>query len=151
MSSHHWAVVSESSRMWPTTVFSLCLLAVSALLVWTHIRVWRAIKAVETDRRERQFGLGQFRRRITASSMIGLIGIALMSSPQMVDPTRSAFWLYWGGVLLAVMAIGWLAIIDAMSTRLHFRRQHEFGLVEQAVLKAKLDRLQADRRNEDDR
>lgn len=151
MANLHWAVVTESNRMWPTTVFSLCLLAISALLVWTHVRVWRAIEAAETDQRERQFGLGQFRRRITASSMIGLIGIALMSSPQMVDPTRSVFWLYWGGMLLAVMAIGGLAIIDVVSTRLYFRRLHEFGLVEQADLKAQLDRFQAQRRNRDDR
>lgn len=141
----------ESNRMWPTTVFSLCLLAVSTLLVWTHIREWKAIGASEPDERERRFGLDQFRRRVAASSMIGLIGVALLASPRMADPTRASFWFYWIGVLLAVMAIGLLALVDLIATRIYYRRLHESGIVEQAVLKAKLNRLRAHRRNGDHR
>jgi hypothetical protein len=141
----------EGNRMGPTTTFSLCLLAVSTVLIWTHLRAWKSIQAAEPDESERQFGRGQFRRRATASSVIGMIGIALLASPRIMDPTRFSFWLYWVGLLLAVMAIAILAIIDLISTRLYYRRLHHSGLVEQAVLKAKLKRLQAHRRNGDHR
>ena len=137
--------------MWPTTIFSLCLLAVSALLIWTHIRAWKTIGAAEPSSRERQFGFDQFRRRVAASSMIGLMGIALLASPRMVDPAHASFWLYWTGILLGVIVIGLLAMLDLILTRLYYRRLHDSGVVEQAVLKAKLKRLQAHRGNGDHR
>jgi hypothetical protein len=134
-----------------TTVFSLCLVAVSALLIWTHVRAWKGLQAEGVGNKELQFGLDQFRRRITASSIIGLVGIALLASPRMVDPTRLAFWLYWTGLLLAVMAIGLLEMFDLVSSRVYYRRIHDSRLVEQAVLKARLNRLRAHRRNGDHR
>ena len=67
----------DGKDMWTTVIFSLCLLTVSVILIRMHIRAWRATASSETTEQERQFGRDQFRRRITASSMIGLIGCSL--------------------------------------------------------------------------
>jgi hypothetical protein len=141
----------EGNRMGPTTVFSLCLLVISALLIWTHVRTWTAIRVSDADESERRFGLGQLRRRVTASSLIGLIGVALLVNARMMDPTRVSFWLYWVGILLGLMTIGLLAMLDLVSTRIHYRQLRDSSLIEQAILKAQLHRLQAHRRNGDHR
>ena len=137
--------------MWPTVVFSLCLLAVSACLISSHLRALRSMSAASCDERARRFGRDQFRRRTTASDMIGLIGLALMASPRMVDPVRTSFWLYWSGILLAVVAIALLAVFDLVSTRVYFSQIQRAGLAEQAALKAELARLMGHRGNGDHR
>lgn len=137
--------------MWPTITFSLCLLALSAALIAAHVRTWRTSAGLELDSHDRQFRLDQYRRRIVSSGMIGLVGIALMASPQMDDPIRTSFWVYWTGLLLAVLVIGLLAMFDLISTRTYFRRLQQAGLAEQAILTAQLKRLHSRRANGDHR
>jgi hypothetical protein len=69
----------------------------------------------------------------------------------MVDPSKTSYWLYWSGALLAVVAIGMLALLDLICSRWYFRRLQQMGLAEQAALKAQLTRLQAHRGNGDHR
>jgi hypothetical protein len=119
--------------MYSTVIFSLGLLVLSAFLVAGHVRRWRLIVARQSDAREIGFALAQLLRRAMASATLGLIGIALLASPRMVDPTRVSFWIYWGGVFLAIVVMGLLALVDMMRSRVYFR-QVQAGLVEQLAL-----------------
>ncbi len=119
--------------MYSTVIFSLGLLAFSAFLVGAHVRRWRLAVARQSDAREIGFALAQLLRRAMASATLGLTGIALLASPRMVDPARVSFWLYWGGVLLAIVVMGLLAMVDMIRSRVYFR-QLQAGLVEQLAL-----------------
>jgi hypothetical protein len=128
--------------------FCLSLIAISVLLLWSHFRDWhRTRRDPDQDEVDLDFGLKQFRRRVAASGMIGIIGLALLNYPRMQDPTRLSFWLYWGGLMFALLAIGLLVAIDVVMTKSQLRRLHRDGLVKKAALEAELQRLQRHRGN----
>ena len=129
-------------------LFCLSLIATSLLLICSHIREWNRTRLTpDQDAMDLDFGLKQFRRRIAASGMIGIIGLALLNSARMQDPTRLSFWMYWGGLIFALLAIGLLVTIDVVMTRAQFRRLHREGLIQKATLEAELQRLQSHRGN----
>ena len=68
----------------------------------------------------------------------------------MVDPARLSFWFYWSGILFAVISIGLLALLDMISTRVNFGKQHA-GLADQIALQAQLARQHSRQGNEDQR
>lgn len=136
--------------MWMTVLFSFCLISISAVLIWSHWQTWRSVQAEASAEPSGGFRRRQFRRRTMSSTAIGLIGIALLASPRMVDPVRLSFWFYWSGVLFAVISIGLLALLDMISTRVHFSKQHA-GLADQIALQAQLARRHSRQGNEDQR
>ena len=104
-----------------SAVFCYSLIGISVLLVWSHIREWQRIRSLPDQKAiDLNFGLKQFRRRMAASGMIGIIGLTLLYGGRMQDPNRLSFWLYWGGLLLALAAIGFTC---------GNRRDHDKGAV----------------------
>jgi hypothetical protein len=108
--------------MLPAFLVSLALLGLSGLLIDSHRRSWRlADAASDFSAQARRFGLSQYRRRMQASSMIGLIGLAIGIGP--LVPKRPGPMAFYLATLLAACAwIMLLALLDVLATRQHYRR-----------------------------
>ena len=108
--------------MWGVFVLSLTLLGLSGALIDSHRRSWRdALARVDLPERTRRFASSQYRRRLQASGMIGVIGVLVAIWP--VVPRFPGPMMFYVSALLA--GSGWimlLAVLDFFSTRHHFRR-----------------------------
>jgi hypothetical protein len=117
-----------------TFIFSLALLGLSGLLLDQHRRSWRN---VENDPKlpaiERRYALSQYRRRMQASGIIGLVGVAVGVGPMVPHrPWPMAFYLaFVAGSCLAIVV---LAALDAWATRQHFARLRTQTMAEQLKL-----------------
>ena len=125
--------------MWSNLVFAAFLLATSAGLLGWHVLSWRGVLRLERDEREIAFLRRQYRRRVQASALIGLIGMAVAGGTWVPGPLPAA--LYWTGVFLAVLWLTLLALADMASSRAHYSKLHSQQLADNAVLKAQLDQL----------
>jgi hypothetical protein len=103
-------------------VLSLTLLGLSGALIDSHRRSWRdALEKADLPERVRRFVLAQYRRRLQASGMIGVIGALVAVWP--LVPRLPGPMMFYVAVLLA--GCGWimlLAVLDLFATRHHFRR-----------------------------
>lgn len=127
---------------------AVIVLAAVALLVW-HVRAWRAVRGRHADPAEFDFRRRQFRRRVQASAMLGLLGLAVfLGGLMMVYRLRPlAITLYW---LAVIVVLGWLALLalaDVLATKHYFGRIQDHYTVEQAKLRAELRRIQSVRGN----
>jgi hypothetical protein len=130
-------------------VFSaLIVLAAAGLLVW-HVRAWHAVRRRRADPAEFDFRRRQFRRRIQASAMLGLLGFAVFfGGLMMVYRLRPlAITLYWLAVIVVLAWLALLALADVLATKHYFGRIQDHYAVEQAKLRAELRRLQSVRGN----
>ena len=135
--------------MLSNTLLSLFLLGVSAALILQHIRARKADSLQKTDKSARQFARSQYRRRMQASTLVGIVGIAVFVGHWVSEPVLAL--MYWGIILLVVMWILLLAAIDLLSSRAYFGRLQREQLVEEACLRADLRRAKAVRDNGDPR
>ncbi|MDH3717327.1 MAG: hypothetical protein OES79_04330 [Planctomycetota bacterium] len=126
-----------------TLTFALLLIAISAGLVIAHVYAWRG----ERSRQEAEsgqdcdFAWRKFRRRMQASLMIGVTGLAIMAGNWLpADPLVHL--VYWAGVILWVVWIALLALADGLATQHHFRRLRNEQLVEEAQLRRQLQQHQ---------
>jgi hypothetical protein len=131
--------------LWAYGLFSLVVVtAAVGMCVW-HVRVWRACEAGEGDGAERDFRRRQFRRRIQASVMLGLLGLSVSAGGLMMfwrlNPT--AITLYWYAVIVMLAWLALLALADLVATRYYYRRVQDRYTVEHARLKMELRRLRA--------
>lgn len=106
------------------TVFaaSLILIGLSGVLLDSHRRTWRAAREnPELSNHQRRFARAQYRRRMQASGIIGLIGLGIGVEPLVPrEPWPMAFYL--ASLIGACACIMLLALLDAWATRQHFRR-----------------------------
>ncbi len=141
-------------------LFPLALLGLSATLLALHIRKWHALGTDLANKDQQSFHRLQLRRRIQASAMIGLLGVAIavgMAIPWQRWPLMTsrgsqlplAFAGYWLLVILVTFWIVALALADLTHSRSHIRqltRQHQ---IKRAELEAQLQRHRAkDKRGE---
>jgi hypothetical protein len=114
-----------------TYAISLVLIGLSGVLLDMHRRSWRN---AERDPRlapnERRFELSQYRRRMQASGMIGVLGVAVGCEP-LIPHEPLSITLYGVSLAGASLAILVLAMIDAWATRRHFARLHDDQLLAQ--------------------
>ena len=80
-------------RMWPSIVFSIFLIVVSAVLSSVQLRSWRAACRRELNDRDRRFYSRQFRRRIQIDVMIGVVGVAVLGGLWINDAKAKFFYL----------------------------------------------------------
>jgi len=124
------------------TIVSLILIALSAVLIAMHRHVWhRSQNDASADDVEREFIRNQCRRRVQASGMIGVVGVAIFIG-QFTGKYPLLWVFYWGGVILVLFWIILLALGDAIATRAYYQRVRRKDLNEQAQLHAELRRLQ---------
>lgn len=112
------------------------MLILSVGLVWRHIFFW---KSLDPEQRELVFFRRQTRRRITTSTCIGIVGLAIVcerwinSAPMML--------LYLAGLLLLVCWILVTAALDFWSTRAFLHEMRQRHRQERAELEAEVERL----------
>lgn len=125
--------------MWSYFVFAALLLAASGLLLWTHARAWRACRDEELDESELDFRRRQFRRRMQASAMIGIVGIAVAVSPAITNSMGTA--ILWLVVFSLVVWMLLLALADMVSSYYYYYQLRARHTAEHASLQAQLERL----------
>jgi len=111
------------------------LVLLSLFLIYSDFKKWRALCRADVDPTRISFGRRQMRRRIFSSSLIGIVGIALLGSPWMLEPRQNQFWWYWAGMLMMVMLLGVMACLDVLDSVRYFRNvQHQLLLKRQESL-----------------
>ena len=110
--------------MFGTYVVSLLLIGLSGVMLDMHRRSWRgAEQDPKLAPNERRFAWSQYRRRMQASGIIGVLGAAIGCRP-LVPREPLSITLYLASIAGACLAITVLAALDAWATRQHFARVH---------------------------
>jgi len=96
------------------------LLTGAILLVW-HVAEWRSAQRRTLDPGDLAFGRRRFRRRVETSSLILLLGVAVLFGSAF--DVLNVF--YWAAVLLVLLGIVLLAGADVLALHCHYgRKQH---------------------------
>ena len=127
--------------MFFAVLLSLGLLLTATIMMRAHRRTWSALQQEEVGPERRQFGQRQFRRRMTASALMGFIGLLVLVSPAVTDPHLTWYWLYWGGMLVLVFGLCSLAFLDALDTLRYFRAVRSSLLAKHAADAGRSDDL----------
>jgi hypothetical protein len=131
----------------PSALFSLSLLLVSGVLMFMHWRSWKTLQREERSPVELDYRRRQFRRRMMASGMIGVVGIvlfigmALFMGPESLIPWINDLMviiIYWFAVVLITLWMILLAFVDVWATRQYLTRICEDDLLQQTQLHANL-------------
>ena len=98
--------------MEPTNIiFGLVLIAIAAVLTSGHWRARRLPPDPVADEREADYKRRRLRRRMQASAMIGIAGVAIIIG-QWIPEGSLTYVIYWGVVVLLVVWITLLALAD---------------------------------------
>lgn len=124
--------------MWPTLIFAATLVLVAiALLLW-HVYDWGHALKFSLAETELEYQRQRFRRRMLASSLVGLAGLLIGVAEWIVDPLfLICFWL----TLIALL--GWLVAVaaaDWSATRRYYAQMRSEHMVEHAALVAEIER-----------
>jgi|GEM_PF-6676251 len=98
-----------------TYALGLLLVGLSAVLLAAHWQSWRQPQPHRSQRWQK-YAAHQVRRRTVASSLIGLVGAALMAC-ETVPPTPLSITSYLLALVLATCWILWLACLDFWASR----------------------------------
>ncbi|MGE0607382.1 MAG: hypothetical protein AB7O62_09835 [Pirellulales bacterium] len=127
-----------SRLLLPLTVF-----LIAAGLLWWHQREWHQANARPLDDADRLFHARRYRRRMQASGMLALIGVALAGGQSMdIRQNPSLYVYFWFGVIGLVLWACALALADALSTHLHAARGLRQHQITRAQLAAEIARYQ---------
>jgi hypothetical protein len=132
----------------PSALFSLMLLFVSAVLMLAHWRGWNAVRQQALPQEEYDYRRRQCRRRMQASGMIGIVGIALFLGETFIrwfnDPVVTA--VFWAAVVLVTVWMALLALVDIWATKRYVNRAFQDDLLDQTKLQAELYRVSEEER-----
>lgn len=121
-----------------TSIISLILIGLSGVLLDSHRRAWRAAQQDATkSERERRFALAQYRRRMQASGIIGVLGAAIGIGP-LVPREPWPLVVYLASLSGACGCIMLLAALDAWATRQYYARLRNEQLTAQIKLAREL-------------
>lgn len=128
---------------------TVILLAVAAGMMVSHVRAWRAFQQQDLTEDEHDYRRRQYRRRMQTSAMLGVLGAAILIGYVLTMWLSSpAFTLIcWIAIILLLFWTCLLALVDIWATQHYFGRQRDHCLVEQAKMRAEINRLQAFRGN----
>ncbi len=127
--------------MYTSAIVAAILISFGAGQIVLHIRTWRGAQRADLDPKERDYRWRQFRRRIQSSTMLAILGAAILGGQWIAGPPW-AFLAYWGTVLLLVVWMVLLALADIIATKYYYGRVRQHYLLEEVKLKAELRRLQ---------
>ena len=132
-------------NIYAVVVISLLLLLAAVGLMISHVRAWWAFRRQELDAENFDYRRRQFRRRMQTSAMLGLLAVALLAGPVLIQWVHSIWFAigFWGLTMLLACWVVLLAVVDIWATKHHFGRLHHRCLVEQAKLQAEISRVQA--------
>lgn len=121
-----------------TSIISLILIGLSGVLLDSHRRAWRSAQQDPTkSERERRFALAQYRRRMQASGIIGVLGAAIGIGP-LVPREPWPLVVYLASLSGACGCIMLLAALDAWATRQYYARLRNEQLTAQIKLAREL-------------
>ncbi len=124
--------------MFSNYALSLLLLTLSMILLLKHRRNWLAVRdSSQGPGLEKRYALAQYRRRMQASGMIAVVGVAIGMGP-LVPQRPGPYTLYLGGLLVACLGLVLLAGLDMWATRQHYRRMRSEQVAAQIKLAMKL-------------
>jgi len=144
-----FAVSPPTMKILPSALFSLVLLAVSGVLMLAHWRRWNACRQQELPQAEYDYRRRQYRRRMQASGMIGIVGAALFVGVSFFLGGESlvpfiedevVIFVFWTAVVLITMWTGLLALVDVWASQRYVNRILEADLLEQTKLHAEMFR-----------
>jgi hypothetical protein len=124
--------------MWPAIIFGTVLIVLSVGLMISHAMARRSQTMSALDDEERTYLARRFRRRMQASALIGVVGVAVLGGLWVDRPPGEA--LYWCGVFLLVIWILILAGADAASTQSFFREMQSRRAAEHVALHKEIER-----------
>ena len=125
--------------MWFSILFGLFLIVVAAMMLIRNTMYWYAVRKDEMEEREQNFFHRQYRRRSQANSIIAIVGVAIILGVWVTDSVMVA--AYWLGVALLVGWMALLAVVDLVTTRMHYSRLHREQLERRALLEAEIKQL----------
>ena len=136
-----------------TIPLSLSLVAVSVILVISHLRAWRVVDHGGLAESEREFQARRFRRRLQTSAMLGVIGLLLLGELWLEKIFQSELprLLYWSGVGLLLLWLLLLAASDWLASRQHYRGQLDRLQIDRDALRGELERLRREHRERQDK
>ena len=105
-----------------SVVVAAALLIFAALLIRNHRRTWiRHEQDPELDETDRFHYRGQYRRRLQASGLLGVIGLLIVFGDLGIEWRAHPlfFSFYWMGVLGATFYLILLGLLDAFATAAH--------------------------------
>ena len=121
-----------------TSIISLILIGLSGVMLDSHRRAWRAAQQDATkSERERRFALAQYRRRMQASGIIGVLGAAIGIGP-LVPREPWPLLIYLASLSGACGCIMVLASLDAWATRQYYAHLRNEQLTAQIKLAREL-------------
>jgi hypothetical protein len=128
--------------MFLTTILSLALLGISGLLIDAHRRRWRRIVAdVSISDSNRRYARSEYRRRMQASSAIGVVG-AMIGIWPIVPRNPGGITVYVALLLLTTLAILLLAVLDIWATSQRYHRISTAQHILQARIARELEQRQ---------
>ncbi len=127
--------------MWSSIAFGAFLLAFAGFMIMRHRAAWRLAQEEDLDEPDLDFLRRQFRRRMQASGMIGLVGVAVIVGIWVTHTVTAA--IYWSVVILIVLWIGMLAVSDLINTRYYYGQLAQKHVEEHARLTAELHRIKS--------
>lgn len=122
-------------------LFPAVLLVLSVALIWRHVVVWREMQLEDLEPGQLRFFRQQFRRRVQASAMLGLLGVGLLI--QQLIPGKEQPMLWTISLLIILGLLLWvvlLALVDLWHTRFQARRLDQHAMVETAKMRAEIER-----------
>ncbi|MBI2480699.1 MAG: hypothetical protein HYV60_19350 [Planctomycetia bacterium] len=125
--------------MWTHLVFAAFLVGASLLLLWVHQRAWSIHQLAGLDDTALDFRRRQYRRRMQASAMIGIVGFLVFISLGIIDALMTA--VLWLVVLSLVVWMLLLAFADMVSSFFHYNQIRAQHIAEHATLQARVDRI----------
>lgn len=108
----------------PSAVASTLLVLASVFLIRSHIRTWRERRSdPNLDQADVLHYGGQFRRRLQASGILGIIGVLIVAGDLLIPWQRAPgiFTLFWLAILTMAGYLMLLAVLDVFATAAHGR------------------------------
>jgi len=121
--------------------------------VWQSMvltKSFRALEPQEHEKREHLFQRRQHRRRIQISVLIGICGLCMFAGVHFSHETQKGYFvLSWA---LAMLFISWtilLALVDALSIRMHFKRIQNYNTIEEAKYRYQLEQAMKEQKKKE--
>lgn len=129
-------------------LFAVALVCVSVTLVLWHVRSWRLMRLELPHAEERSYRWRQFRRRMQASSLIGVLGMAVYLGYLIPARASPGFFLaFWLMVIFVVLWLAALATLDLLATRTFYTNRRSAIEAERLAFAAQVERAEHSRQS----
>jgi len=115
------------------------LLTLALLMNYRHVAVWKAARDQPADAPQQRYLWRQCRRRVLASSLIGMVGVAVMLGTWLTGTIAAA--VYWSAVVSVVIWTVYLAVADVRDSQRYFAREKQGQREEYEALRSEMKQI----------